>query len=444
MLLSGSKRYSMHDRIQPHSTVVVIGAGASGIAASEKLLDTGYKVVLIEARDRMGGRASTRLVGSIPFDAGASWLTESQVNYLRTTADSSGVKLYPTDFNRALVQYKGVNVPVDLTEFMTAVERRLTLPYMKLHIREFFGFRKTLPSMASILNPLLKKYGAEAAYAREVLIANEATNLDRTSIATLLSGNDSTGDDGRDPLPTDDVMINGGMQAFVISLAKKVKPSLGEAVDAIIRTEIGVSVQTTRRRINADAVIVTVPLGLLKAGTIQFDPGLPIEHKAAIDRLGFGILKKTCLVYPDSNWAKENHLVGLYDSPYFNFIVNVAAIAGQPMIMALSAGDKQIAADSLSIDELATELHANIRATLGSDIPDPIDHSTTDWGNDPYALGAYSHSSLDTLGNEAEILQRPIAGRILLAGEALSDRNGYVDGAWSDGQRAASVIINDL
>ena len=434
----------MHDRIQPHSTVVVIGAGASGIAASEKLLDTGYKVVLIEARDRMGGRASTRLVGSIPFDAGASWLTESQVNYLRTTADSSGVKLYPTDFNRALVQYKGVNVPVDLTEFMTAVERRLTLPYMKLHIREFFGFRKTLPSMASILNPLLKKYGAEAAYAREVLIANEATNLDRTSIATLLSGNDSTGDDGRDPLPTDDVMINGGMQAFVISLAKKVKPSLGEAVEAIIRTEIGVSVQTTRRRINADAVIVTVPLGLLKAGTIQFDPRLPIEHKAAIDRLGFGILKKTCLVYPNSNWAKENHLVGLYDSPYFNFIVNVAAIAGQPMIMALSAGDKQIAADSLSIDELATELHANIRATLGSDIPDPIDHSTTDWGNDPYALGAYSHSSLDTLGNEAEILQRPIAGRILLAGEALSDRNGYVDGAWSDGQRAASVIINDL
>ena len=434
----------MHDRIQPHSTVVVIGAGASGIAASEKLLDTGYKVVLIEARDRMGGRASTRLVGSIPFDAGASWLTESRVNYLRTTADSSGVKLYPTDFNRALVQYKGVNVPVDLTEFMTAVERRLTLPYMKLHIREFFGFRKTLPSMASILNPLLKKYGAEAAYAREVLIANEATNLDRTSIATLLSGNDSTGDDGRDPLPTDDVMINGGMQAFVISLAKKVKPSLGEAVEAIIRTEIGVSVQTTRRRINADAVIVTVPLGLLKAGTIQFDPGLPIEHKAAIDRLGFGILKKTCLVYPNSNWAKENHLVGLYDSPYFNFIVNVAAIAGQPMIMALSAGDKQIAADSLSIDELASELHANIRATLGSDIPDPIDHSTTDWGNDPYALGAYSHSSLDTLGNEAEILQRPIAGRILLAGEALSDRNGYVDGAWSDGQRAASVIINDL
>ena len=148
----------MHDRIQPNSTVVVIGAGASGIAASEKLLATGYKVVLIEARNRMGGRASTRLVGSIPFDAGASWRTESQVNYLRTTADSSGVKLYPTDFNRALVQYKGVNVPVDLTEFMTAVERRLTLPYMKLHIRKFFGFRKTLPSMASIINPLLKKY----------------------------------------------------------------------------------------------------------------------------------------------------------------------------------------------------------------------------------------------------------------------------------------------
>ena len=435
---------SMFDRIEPHSTVVVIGAGASGIAASEQLLANGFKVVLIEARDRMGGRASTQLVGSVPFDAGASWLTESQVNYLRTTAESSGAKLYPTDFNRALVQYKGVNVPVDLTEFMTAVERRLILPYIKSHIQEFFGLRKTLPSMASMLDPLLKKYGAQAAYAREIITANEATNLDRTSIATLLNGHDLTGDNGWNPLPMDDVMIDGGMQGFVVSLAKKVKPSLGEAVQAVIRTESGITVQTTRRRLDADALIMTVPLGLLKAGIIKFDPALPTQHRAAIDRLGFGILKKTCLVYPESSWVRENHLVGLHDSPYFNFIVNVAAIAGQPMIMALSAGDKQIAADSLSIDELASELHSNVRTTLGSDVPDPIDNSTTDWGNDPYALGSYSHSSLDTLGNEAEILQRPIAGRILLAGEALSDRNGYVDGAWNDGQRAASVITNNL
>ena len=432
----------MHDRIQPHSTVVVIGAGASGIAASEKLLAAGFKVVLIEARDRMGGRASTRLVSSVPFDTGASWLADSQVNYLRTTAESSGVKLYPTDFNRALVQYKGINVPINPTEFMKAVERRMTLPYIKLHIREFFGLRKTLPSMASMLDPLLKKHGAQAAYARELMIVNEADNLDQTSIATLLREHNLPGDDGYDPLPTDDVIVDGGMQAFVTSLAKNIKPSLGESVEAVIRTENGISVQTTRRRIDADSVIVTVPLGVLKAGTIRFDPGLPVEHRAAIDRLGFGNEKKTCLVYPDTNWAKEHHMVGLHDSPYFNFMVNVAAIAGKPMIMALSAGNKLIAADSLSIDELAAALHANVRATLGSDIPDPIDHSTTDWGNDPYALGAYSHSSLKTLGNEAEILQRPIAGRILLAGEALSDRNGYVDGAWNDGQRAASAIID--
>ena len=96
------------------------------------------------------------------------------------------------------------------------------------------------------------------------------------------------------------------------------------------------------------------------------------------------------------------------------------------------------------IDELATALHVNVRSILGSDAPDPIDYSTTDWGNDPYALRAYSHSSLNTLGNEGEILQRPIADRILLAGEALSNRNGYVDGAWNDGQRAASVFINNL
>ena len=432
----------MHDRIQPHSTVAVIGAGASGIAASEKLLDAGFKVVLIEARDRMGGRASTREVGSVLFDEGPSWLSDSRANYLRTTAESSGVKLYPTDFNRALVQYKGVNVPIDMTEFMKAVKRRLILPYIKLHTREFFGSRKTLPSMASMLDPLLEKYGAQAAYARELVILNEASNLDRASISTLLRGHDSIGDDGHDPLPTDDVIMVEGMQAFVTSLAKKVKPSFEEAVEAVIRTESGIRVKTTRRGIDADAVIVTVPLGVLKAGTIEFDPGLPVEYTAAIDRLGFGTEKKTCLVYPDTNWAKEHHIVGLHDSPYFNSIVNVAAIAGQPMIIGMSAGDKQVAADSLSIDELATALHANVRATLGSDIPDPISYSTTDWGNDPFALGAYSYSSLDELGNEKEILQRPIAGRILLAGEALSDRNGYVDGAWNDGQRAASAIID--
>ena len=78
-------------------------------------------------------------------------------------------------------------------------------------------------------------------------------------------------------------MVDGGMQAFVTSLAKKVKPSLGEVVQVVIRTENGITVQTTRRRIDAAAVIVTVPLGLLKAGTIQFDPGLPVEHRAAIE-----------------------------------------------------------------------------------------------------------------------------------------------------------------
>ena len=113
-------------------------------------------------------------------------------------------------------------------------------------------------------------------------------------------------------------------------------------------------------------------------------------------------------------------------------------------VVVIGAGASGIAADSLSIDELATALHVNVRSILGSDAPDPIDYSTTDWGNDPYTLGAYSHSSLDTLGNEKKILQHPIAGRILLAGEALSNRSGYVDGAWNDGQRAASVFINNL
>ncbi len=69
-------------------------------------------------------------------------------------------------------------------------------------------------------------------------------------------------------------------------------------------------------------------------------------------------------------------------------------------VVVIGAGASGIAADSLSIDELATALHVNVRSILGSDAPDPIDYSTTDWGNDPYALGAYSHSSLNTLGNE--------------------------------------------
>ena len=77
--------------------------------------------------------------------------------------------------------------------------------------------------LESYLDPLLKKYGAQAAYAREILIVNEATNLDQTSIGTLLREHDLIGDDGYDPFPKDDVMIDGGMQAFVTSLAKKVK-----------------------------------------------------------------------------------------------------------------------------------------------------------------------------------------------------------------------------
>ena len=124
-------------------------------------------------------------------------------------------------------------------------------------------------------------------------------------------------------------------------------------------------------------------------------------------------------------------------------MVNVAAIKGQPMVVALSAGDKQIAADSLSIDELATALHVNVRA-IWAPSPRSYRFYTTDWGNDRMhlALTHTVHWIHLAMRRKYYSVQSPVAS--YSQAKLLSNRNGYVDGAWSDGQRAASIIIRNL
>jgi monoamine oxidase len=429
------------DPTPPGSNVIVIGAGAAGIGAVEKLTAAGYQVEWIEARDRAGGRTFTKQLGAVPMDMGASWMHDGEANYLRSRAEAGPLKVSPTDFNRGVIQHDGELVPIDAAALMQDIEQAIIGSYLSHNVRSMLGFPTTQPAIDTYLAEVVNKHGAQGEFGKNLLTATMGQSLDEVSLIEFISGGGPDGDNGYDPLPTNDAMIEGGPYRLVTSFINETQPTFGEKVNRITRTGSGVRVHTDKRVIEGDAAIVTIPLAILKNNAIKFEPQMSHKQTAALGRLGTARELKACLEYPENAWDSQHHMIGQCDSPYFDFFVNLPAITGAPGIMALSAGHKMEAAEAETPANLAEALHQDVRTVFGEAIPEPLAHQVSNFSQDPLSMGCWTYSSLDALGNESHILQQPIGGRILLAGEGLSDRGGTFDGAWNDGQRAAQAII---
>ena len=430
------------DPIPPGGRIVVIGAGSASIAAVEKLTAAGYSIDWIEARDRVGGRTHTEQLGKVPMDMGAAWLHDGAANYLRARAEASPLEIFPTDFNNGVIQYQGELVPIDGAEVIRDFEASAVGPFVRHGLRSALTIPAAQPSIDSLLSTVAAKHGAQGAFGTSLVTANMGAPLTDVSMVVLMSSGGPGGDDGYDPFPTNDAMIEGGPCGLLTSFIGDLKPTLGETVESITRTASGIVVKSKRRSIEADAVILTIPLALLKKNTIRIEPSLSTVQQAALGRMSSGREMKVFLEYPENAWDSSHHLVGQCDSPYFDFFINLRAVDGVPGIMALSAGHKMEAAEAESDSMLAEALHQDVRAVFGPSIPEPLAHGVSNFSQDPLSQCCWSNLGLNALGNERFILQQPIGGRILLAGEGLSDRSGTFDGAWNDGQRAAQAIID--
>lgn len=213
--------------------------------------------------------------------------------------------------------------------------------------------------------------------------------------------------------------------------------------------------------VEADYVVNTIPLGVLKHGGIEFQPPLPSWKTDAIGRLGFGVLNKVILVYKDAFWDKDRDIFGTLQTPtnrlslnqkdyvsrrgrFFQWF-NVSNTTGMPCLLALMAGEAGYDTEVTPNDELIAEATEVLRMRYGARVPSqPLEAVVTRWESDRFARGSYSNAGVKMQADDYQIMARSI-GNLHFAGEhTIVTHPATVHGAYLSGLRAASDVLEEM
>lgn len=433
---------------EKHWDVIVIGAGVAGLAAARMLQDQGEQVLVLEGRDRIGGRVWTdRSLGGLPLDLGASWIHGINGNPLTAIAQANGILTHVTDYN---------NITVFDTDGKPLADSVTTALDTKLERILRIIDQQNLPSNQSLqqaINQVLAK-GSFSPTPQRYLNYAINTNIEHeeaSDITDLSAANwDESGYwDERQIVDGDDVVFPQGYDQIVQVLAQQPSPlqiqteQIVQAID--YTTPETVQITTDRQVFQAKTVIITVPLGVLKKGSIRFTPPLPQAKQAAIQRLNMGILNKVYFHFPEAFWAEsESTLFGYVSAEKGRWCewLNFLPVINQPILLGFNAGTYGQQIESLRDSEIIKLGLDTLKTMFGINIPAPTDTLITRWGQDPFSWGSYSHIPPGASPADYQTIAQPIDQRLSFAGEATqSDYLGTVHGALLSGQREAKRIL---
>ncbi|KAI4148376.1 MAG: hypothetical protein LQ340_005112 [Diploschistes diacapsis] len=231
--------------------------------------------------------------------------------------------------------------------------------------------------------------------------------------------------------------------------------------DAASSGEVAKVICDSGEVLEADHVVITAPLGVLKKQSIDFEPRLPESKAKSIERLGFGLLNKVVLVYDKPFWDVDQDMIGLlrdtnqpgsldhgdYSTNRGRFYLfwNCVKTSGRPVLISLMAGDAAFQAESLSDGQIVWEVTQQLANMYKNKaVPLPSEAIVTRWGRDKFAYGTYSYVGPEARAEDYDCMAQRL-GNLHFAGEATCRTHpATVHGAYISGLRAASEIIDDL
>ncbi len=418
--------------------VAIVGAGAAGLAASTVLRGAGRRCVLLEAGGRIGGRAHTvhpACLDGARFDTGATWLHQTDRNPLVRLARARGIPLTPAHQgpHRLFVDDRAAR-PDEVAAYEAAAtewQRRV-----RLH-----GDDTDMP---------LAQAAGAAAGAAGPWTAN-IENWEGAIIAACDADALGLRDWRRNQLDEGDLSPPDGVGALLAGLLGPIAgpAQLDTPVEAIEwGGDEGCRLHGPRGSVRADAVIVTVATGVLRAGRIAFRPALPPATLAAIDGLPMGLLSKLALP------AAGGDRLGLDDGTLLEHrlasrgapgMLLSAWPAGLPYVAGFYGGRHARGLEGRP-DEALAEARRLLRRLLGARAADALDPQrgfATAWADDPLFGGAYAYCPPGRAESRAALAEPLGDGCLLFAGEACRDDGlaGTVGGALADGERAARLLL---
>jgi monoamine oxidase len=420
--------------------VIVVGAGPAGLTAARVLAANGRSVVVLEARDRVGGRMFTTDVGGVPTDVGASWVHGAGgLNPAKLFAEDIGQTLTPDTDGAYGAWDEGVGW-LERQDVAPIVLGALTFARDADEIKAQLGPGQSVG--AAIETWLDNRSVPEGDirrrnkfFARWFVEDNYAGDADDQALDSFWQDQSF---DGPDAIPS------GGYGVMVDALADGLDVRLNQVVTAIDHDEAGVTVTTASGSFSGSDVIVTVPLGVLKSGAIAFNPPLSAERRGAIERLGMGSYEKVVLNFSSEFWrtdgGEEMFHLSQAQSP-FPYIVDLSRFSGTPQLVFLSGGRAGDRVSQLTEDQAVKQAMGVIR-DLFPGAPEPVASFVTDWTDDPFAQGSYSFVAVGATIDDMNLLGTPESDHLRFAGEhTIFDFHTTVHGAMLSGVREAQDLL---
>jgi len=347
------------DEADDGETIAVIGAGVAGLAAARHLRALGYTVIVLEARDRIGGRVWTdRSIGH-PVDLGAGWIHGTEGNPLTPLARRAGVRTEVTHYDNE------TTYGPDGTALAPKQERRIERDF-RYFMREIQGPREELDediSLGAAIEGIVARDGdwtpdelRDLDYSVNTTLEHEyAGDVHDLSLFWWDSGSDYDGPDVLFP--------DTGYDWLPKMLAQGLDVRLDHLVQRIEWGPTGVNLVTDQGPFPVAQAVVTLPLGVLKAGDVEFVPALPAYKQQAMSRLGMGVLDRLWLRFPRVFWDADADLLG-YVSPTkgrWCEWYNLAQHTGEPILVGFNAAAHARELESLSDADVVAEAMAVLR-----------------------------------------------------------------------------------
>jgi len=408
-----------------NSDIVVIGAGAAGLAATRTLIGRGLSAVCVEARDRIGGRAWTDSeTFGVPFDRGCAWLHSGDINPWRPIAADLGFTVIEQkQVWQSRVGDRWLGEDEDANWDRAVADR-------------FEAIAEVGASGLDVPASTVPAGGGPWAPLTEAVIT-WYMSMDSAQVSTrdLFNSNDTNVD----------WPIVEGYGSLVARYGEELPVSLATPATRIAWGDHAVAVETAKGTVRARAAVIAVSTNVLASGSIRFDPPLPIAKQEAIHHIPLGNAEKIIFrvernpfgMRPGSFGIARADLPRTAGFQFFPF--------GRPLVIGFLGGScaRELAAagedamTAFGIGELVQMFGADVRRHIGGS-------AVTKWASDPFIRGGYSAARPGHAHRRAD-LAAPLDGKLFFAGEACSiEAYATCHGAYLTGVAAANVAADAI
>ena len=427
-----------------HVDTIVVGAGVAGLTAARLLTGEGRTVIVLEARDRIGGRVTTDRRYGLSTDMGASWIHGVNDSPVAAAAEAFGMRTveftvggYQPD-SRPIAHYGPDG-------------RRLSDAAARAYVEDIHAVDATLTQVIAESAPDASYRGVT-----EAALAEQGWDAERTQRVREYLEHRSEEQYGAwiedlaahglddDSVDGDEVVFPDGYDRLPSHLAEGLDIRLIHVVERVAWTPDGVSVTTDHGVFTSDDVVVTVPVGVLQSEDFVIEPPLPEPVAGALSRLAMNAFEKVFLRFDTRFWDDDVYVIRQQgpEGRWWHSWYDITALHGTPTLLTFAAGPAAVETLDWSEEQIVESVLAQLRRLYGDRVTRPTHVHVTDWQDDPFSHGSYAYMTVGSTTADHDDLATPVSGVLHLAGEATwTDDPATVTAAMMSGHRAAERVL---